>query len=59
MDYRYECKKYCGGTYCGNGEFDTLDECYEFADDGFCDYMNVYDTFKDVTIKAHFNVAEE
>ena len=51
---RFEVKKYAGGTYCGNGFFETMDECYEFANDGFCDYMRVYDTKNDITLKIHF-----
>lgn len=34
---KYEVCKYCGRTYCGNGFFETLDECLIFANDGFCD----------------------
>lgn len=41
---KYSVEKYSGKAYCGNGFFDTLDECYAFANDGFCDKMNVYDT---------------
>lgn len=51
---RYTVEIYCGRVYCGNGFFDTLDECYKFAkEDGFCDRMKVYDSFEDkiITIK--------
>lgn len=45
MDYRYIAEIYSGKVYCGNGHFNTLDECYKFAlDDGFCDKMIVFDS---------------
>ena len=35
--YKYIVEKYSGKVYCGNAFFNTLDECLEFANDGFCD----------------------
>ena len=56
---KYTAWKYAGGTYCGNGDFDTLDECLAFADDGFCDYVRVQDQATLRTIKIHFEPNEE
>lgn len=53
----YTAWKYAGGTYCGNGFFDSLDECFAFADDGFCDYVRV-ETDEGQTIKMHFTPTE-
>lgn len=52
---RYEANKYCGGVYCGNGEFGSIQECFDFADDGFCDYVRVTDMQSGRTIKIHFD----
>lgn len=41
---RYIVNKYSGGVYCGNAFCETLDKCYEFANDGFCDKMKINDT---------------
>ena len=49
----YTAYKYSGGVYCGNGEFDSLDACFSFADDGFCDYVRVVSDEGQV-IKIHF-----
>lgn len=49
----YTAYKYSGGVYCGNGEFDSLDACFAFADDGFCDYVRVVSDEGQV-IKIHF-----
>ena len=43
MFSKYTVSKFAGKVYCGNAFFNTLDECYEFANDGFCDKMKVYD----------------
>lgn len=41
---KYKIDIYCGKVYCGNGYYDTLDECYAFAlSDGFCDKAKIYD----------------
>ena len=50
----YTAWKYSGGTYCGNGDFDSLDACLAFADDGFCDYVRVQNTDTLQIIKIHF-----
>lgn len=52
---RFEARKYCGGVFCGNGEFSSLQECFDFADDGFCDYVRIKDTKRGQTIKIHFD----
>lgn len=49
----YTAYKYCGGVYCGNGEFESLDAVMRFADDGFCDYVRVVSDAGQV-IKMHF-----
>ena len=41
MEYRYNAEKFCGRVYCGNGFFDTVDECVNFMNDGFCDKVKV------------------
>lgn len=50
---RYTVNKYSGRVYCGNGFFDTLEECQEFGNDGFCDKIVVRDnvTGKKTTIR--------
>lgn len=53
----YTAYKYCGGVYCGNGEFDSLDACFAFADDGFCDYVRVISTEGQV-LRIHFTPTE-
>lgn len=39
---KYNVEKYCGRVYCGNGLFNTLDECFNFGNDGFCDKIIVF-----------------
>ena len=41
---KYIVNKYSGRVYCGNGNFDTFDECIAFANDGFCDKAKIVDT---------------
>lgn len=41
--FNYIVNKYCGRTYCGNGFFNTIEECMEFANDGFCDKAIISD----------------
>lgn len=43
MNYRYIANKYVGKVYCGNGFFNTIEECVEFANDGFCTRLVVVD----------------
>ena len=44
MDRRFGAEIYCGGTYCGNGEFYTEEEALEWArNDGFCDKVIIRD----------------
>lgn len=57
-DMRYVANKYAGGTWCGNGYFQTMEECLEFAMDGFCDYVRVKDLTTGVTFKIHFDGQE-
>lgn len=54
----YTANKYCGGTYCGDGLFESLDECLTFADDGFCDYVRVVSDEGQV-LKIHFTPTPE
>ena len=56
---KYTAWKYCGGTYCGNGDFGTLDEALAFADDGFCDYVRVQDSETQQVIKMHITPTED
>lgn len=58
-EMRYSANKYSGGTWCGNGLFSTIDECLEFARDGFCDYVRVFDEEEEITYKIHFDGQEE
>lgn len=41
-DKTYFAEIYSGGVYCGNGEFNTLEKCIEFASDGFCDKLLIW-----------------
>lgn len=50
---KYVVNKYCGGTWCGNAYCETLDACYAFANDGFCDYMRITEMETGTVIKAH------
>lgn len=44
MEKKYVVEISCGGTYCGNGFFNTIEECKKFLeDDGFCDKAVIYD----------------
>lgn len=51
-----EVQIYSGGTYCGNGIFETLSECIEFFNnDPYADKAVIYDaeTGKKTTIKKN------
>lgn len=54
----YTVHKYSGGTFCGMAEGRaSLDECMEYADDGFCDYARIQKERGDGTVqvlKVHF-----
>lgn len=50
--------KYSCGTYCGNGDFTTLDQALAFADDGFCDYVRVRNAATGQVVKMHFTPTE-
>ena len=58
----YMVYKYCGGTYCGMAEGKaTIDECMEYADDGFCDYARIVKFRDDGTqqvLKVHFEPSD-
>ena len=41
LEFKYIANKYCGEVYCGNGFFGTIEECMEFAKDGFCDKVKI------------------
>lgn len=56
---KYSAKIYSGGVYCGCGEFDTLDACFEFADDGFCDYVRVTNLETGQVLKIRFDPKED
>lgn len=56
---KYAAAKYSGGVYCGNGSFDSFDECMEFADDGFCDYVRIVDQETLQRFKVHFDPKED
>lgn len=56
---KYSAVKYSGGVNCGNGYFDTLDECFEFADDCFCDYVRVTNLETGQVLKIHFEPKED
>lgn len=55
----YSVIKYCGGVNCGSAiDFATLDQCMEFANDGFCDYCRI--TCDDGSVlKIHFTTPEQ
>lgn len=50
--------KYSGGVCCGDGIFETLDQCFAFANDGFCDYCRITGENGDV-LKLHFKTANQ
>ncbi len=58
----YTVHKYSGGTFCGMAEGrKSIDECMEYADDGFCDYARIQKVREDGTvqvIKVHFEPTE-
>jgi hypothetical protein len=54
----YTAYKYCGGAYCGNGEFESLDAVMRFADDGFCDYVRAVSD-EGQTLKIRFTPTDE
>lgn len=56
---KYGAVKYSGGVNCGNGYFDTLDECFEFADDCFCDYVRVTNLETGQVLKIRFDPKED
>lgn len=59
VNARFAAWKYSGGTYCGNGDFETLDQALAFADDGFCDYVRVQNYETGQVIKMHFTPTED
>lgn len=58
----YTVHKYSGGTFCGMAEGrGSIDECMEYADDGFCDYARITKVREDGTVqvlKVHFEPTE-
>lgn len=42
MKYKYTVEKFCGKVYCGNAFCNTLKECREFGDDGFCTRYEIH-----------------
>lgn len=51
---KYLINIYCGGTYCGNGYFDTEEEAIRWAEaDPFCDKAKLvnFETGEKRTIK--------
>lgn len=55
---RYVANEYAGGTRCGNGYSQTMEECPESAMDGFRDYVRVKGLTTGVTFKIHFDGQE-
>lgn len=47
----YSAEKYAGRVYCGNGLFDTVNECIDFANDGFCDRLIIFNNKTNVQLK--------
>lgn len=59
VPHTYRVDKYCGGTWCGcyDGAA-TIDQCMQFANDGFCDYCRI--TCDDGSVlKVHFTTPEQ
>ena len=58
VHHTYRVDKYSGGKWCGC--FDraaTIDQCMQFANDGFCDYCRI--TCDDGSVlKVHFTTPE-
>ena len=49
--------KYCGGIRCSNGEFDSIQECIDFANDGFCDYVRI--TSEEISLKVKITASKK
>ena len=50
---KYNIEIFCGGTYCGNGIFETLDDCRTFFEnDEFCDRAKIIDLETGTTYKV-------
>lgn len=59
VSHTYSVAKYSGGTYCGNAiDFATIDQCMEFANDGFCDYCRIVCDDGSV-LKIHLSTPEQ
>ena len=57
--HTYSVIKYAGGVRCGDAcGLATIDQCMEFANDGFCDYARI--TCDDGSVlKVHFETPEQ
>ena len=57
--HTYGVVKYSGGIMCGQCEGNaTIDQCMEYANDGFCDYCRI--TCDDGSVlKVHFTTPEQ
>lgn len=53
----FRAAKYCGGVYCGNGEFDSIQECIDFANDGFCDYVRI--ASEEISLKVKITASKK
>lgn len=53
----FEASKYSGGTYCGNGFFDSIQECIDFANDGFCDYVRI--ASEEISLKVKITASKK
>lgn len=59
IHHTYSVIKYSGGVMCGQAEhLATIDQCMEYANDGFCDYCRI--TCDDGSmLKVHFTTPEQ
>lgn len=59
INHEYSVIKYAGGTRCGDAcGFASIDQCMEFANDGFCDYARISCDDGSV-MKVHFTTPEQ
>lgn len=56
--HEWKVAKYGGGTYCGVATCATLDQCFAFANDGFCDYCRITSEDGDV-LRLHFKTTNQ
>lgn len=56
MEYTFNCERWHGGKYCGEGNFASVKKARAWATDGFCDraVIRIYD--EDERLVRHFKL---